>query len=184
MNSKSVSKEYEILLLLIREPLHGREIAKRLKIPLATIQQYLRKLKQKNVVDDVEVGRNKIFNVRKNLAARTHILNAENYKLFKITEKYPELVPILSQIVRETNCDMIILFGSYAKFSKTDESDIDLYLETNSKEIKEKIAMVNSKLQIKIGDFNIESLLIKEIIKNHVIVRGAEKYYEKIKFFS
>ena len=49
--------------------------------------------------------------------------------------------------------------------------------------IKNKIKELNSKLSIKIGEFDLNSLLIKEIIKNHVIIRGVEDYYEKNKIF-
>ena len=48
---------------------------------------------------------------------------------------------------------------------------------------KNKIKELNSKLSIKIGDFDVNSLLIKEIIKNHVIIRGVEEFYTKNKFF-
>ena len=41
----------------------------------------------------------------------------------------------------------------------------------------------NSKLSIKIGKFNTKSLLIKEIIKNHIIIRGLEDFYERAEFF-
>src|SRR3989344_3478880 len=49
--------------------------------------------------------------------------------------------------------NLIILFGSYAKGIPKENSDIDLYMET------------------------------KENIKNHVIIKGTELYYEKLKFF-
>ena len=42
---------------------------------------------------------------------------------------------------------------------------------------------INSKLSIKIGKFDTKSLLIKEIIKNHVIIRGLEDFYERVEFF-
>ena len=78
---------------------------------------------------------------------------------------------------------MIVLFGSYAKDTVKKDSDIDVYMETTNNKIKNKLQEINSKLSIKIGEFNTNSLLIKEIIKNHVIVRGIEEFYEKTKFF-
>ena len=78
---------------------------------------------------------------------------------------------------------MIILFGSYAKGIPKLSSDIDIYLETNNSKIKTKIKEINSKLSIKIGKFDTKSLLIKEIIKNHVIIRGMEDFYERAGFF-
>ena len=78
---------------------------------------------------------------------------------------------------------MIILFGSYAKGISKPNSDIDIYLETNDNKIKNKIKEINSRLSIKIGKFDAKSLLIKEIIKNHIIIRGLENFYERVDFF-
>jgi len=49
--------------------------------------------------------------------------------------------------------------------------------------VKEEIASVHSKIKVKIGEFDLGSPLIKEIVKNHVILRGVEEFYEKIGFF-
>ena len=78
---------------------------------------------------------------------------------------------------------MIILFGSYAKGNEKSDSDIDIYLETINNKVKNKVKEINSRLSIKIGEFDLNSLLIKEIIKNHVIIRGLEEYYERNNFF-
>ena len=78
---------------------------------------------------------------------------------------------------------MIILFGSYAKGISKKDSDIDIYLETNDNSIKTRVKEINSKLSIKIGKFDTKSLLIKEIIKNHIIIRGLEDFYERVEFF-
>ena len=42
---------------------------------------------------------------------------------------------------------------------------------------------INSRLSIKIGKYNKDNLLIKEIEKNHVIIKGVEIFYEKYKIF-
>ena len=50
--------------------------------------------------------------------------------------------------------------------------------------MKEEIASVHSKIKVKIGEFDLGSPLIKEIVKNHVILRGVEELYEKIGFLT
>ena len=114
---------------------------------------------------------------------RNFVYSAEIYKLSKLIEKYPELGVILEDIKNSLPELMIILFGSYAKGIAKQESDIDIYIETANKSIKEKIKGINSKINVKIGKFDTNSLLIKEIIKNHVILRGVEQFYEKSRFF-
>ena len=56
-------------------------------------------------------------------------------------------------------------------------------MKTTAKKVKEDIENINSKINVKIGIFDNDDLLINEIIKNHVIIKGVEKFYEKIKFF-
>ena len=78
---------------------------------------------------------------------------------------------------------MAILFGSYAKGIAKKDSDIDIYIETENRKIKEELSIIDSKLSIKIGKFDTSSLLIREIVKNHVILKGIEEYYAKNKIF-
>ena len=78
---------------------------------------------------------------------------------------------------------MIILFGSYAKFISKDDSDIDIYIDATDNKLKDKLRNIYDELSIQIREFNKEDLLIKEIIKNHVIIQGGEAFYEKCGFF-
>ena len=112
-----------------------------------------------------------------------HIVDLlERYKLIKLLKKYPELGIIISDVLKKTREKMIILFGSYAKFRAKKDSDIDIYVETRDKKVKKELEFINSKIRIKIGTFDTSSLLIKEIVKDHVILRGVERFYEKTKF--
>ncbi len=76
-----------------------------------------------------------------------------------------------------------MIFGSYAKGTAAKNSDVDIFIETNDKKIKEELSIIDSKLSIKIGDYNKNNPLIKEIERNHTIIKGVEEYYEKNKFF-
>ncbi len=175
--------DMEIILLLFRGDSHIRSIAKQLNIPHSTIFRKLENLVKENVLDHKKEGKNKVFFLRKNLQAKNYVFNAERYKLMKLLKRYPELTIIVDELLKKNKEELIILFGSYAKFHVKPESDIDIYVETRSRKSKEEIESVNSKISVKIGDFDINSLLIKEIIKNHIILKGVEKFYEKTKFF-
>lgn len=183
MNQIKINYTYEIILLLLKKEMHGREISKVLETSLTRIQSILIDLRNLNVLDYRTEGKNHIYFIKKNLMSKTFILNSENYKLAKILDKYPELEPIFQDVIQKSKCDIIILFGSYAKGNPKKDSDIDIYLETTNMEIKKNVEKIYDLLSIKIGKFNPENLLVKEIIKNHAIIKGAEKYYEKIKFF-
>jgi len=128
-------------------------------------------------------GKNHVYFIKKNIISRSFILNAENYKLSKVLIKHPEFEPIFNDIIKKSKCSLIILFGSYAKEIPKKDSDIDIYIETTSQKIKEDVQKIYDLISVKIGKFNPDDLLIKEIIKNHVIIKGGEEYYEKIRFF-
>jgi len=175
--------EYEIILLLLKNETHLREMARALGEPHSTIVRKLDWLKKENVLDYRREGKNKIFFIKNNLQAKSYVFNAERYKMIKLLKKYPELSVIIAGILKKTKEKMIILFGSYAKFMAKEDSDIDIYIETTDKNVKKEIESINSKINVKIGKFSIEDLLIKEIIKNHVIVKDIEEFYEKRRFF-
>jgi len=78
---------------------------------------------------------------------------------------------------------LAIIFGSYAKGLAHKDSDIDVYIETTNLQLKKDIEQLNTKLSVKIGKYNSTNILIQEIEKNHVIIKGVEQYYEKNKFF-
>lgn len=174
--------ELEIIEQLAKAETHVRGMAKLLHQPHSTIFRKLLSLEKKNVVDFRIMGKNKIYFLKKNLSTKKILQMMEEYKYLKLIHKYPFLEPLFEEILRHSNDKMIILFGSYAKYLAQPESDIDLYVETTDLKIKKIISQLNSKLSVKIGKFDQNSLLIKEIIKNHVILRGIEDFYEKNKF--
>ena len=181
MVHKKDSMELEIIQSLLKQECHVRGLAKTLNESHSTILRKLNKSVEQNVIDYKKEGKNKVFFLKKNMFSRNYILQAEIYKFNTLLNKYPELVIILEQILKKVSCKLIIIFGSYAKFRAKKESDIDIYIETRNRNIKMTVENVHSKINVKIGSFDIKSNLIKEIIKDHVIVRGFEEFYEMLK---
>lgn len=182
MTLKKVSYEAEVLLCLLKRETHGRELAKGLETSLTRIQSILNELRRQNVLDYAVEGKNHIYFIKKTLLAKTLVLNAENYKLAKLLCEFPSLEPVFKEVIQKYPGQMIILFGSYAKFVPKEESDIDLYMESADKKAKETISRIDERLRVKIGRFNKEDPLIQEITKNHIIIQGGETFYEKLGF--
>lgn len=182
MTQIKVNYQYETLLLLLKREMHQREIAKELKTSLTRIQSILKELRNINAVDYREVGKNHIYFIKKNLVSRSLILNAENYKLIRLLRKHPALEQIFKQIIKICPDNMILLFGSYANGTEKKDSDIDIYIETTDNKLKDELQKIHHNLSIKIGQFNPDDLLIKEVIKNHIILQKGEEFYEKTKF--
>jgi len=183
MAHNKTNLELEIILVLVKNKAHLRSIARTLNESHSTVLRKINDFLKKNVLDYKKEGRNKVFFIKNNLTARNYVYSAEIYKLSKTIEKCPELSIIFEDIKKEFQKGMILLFGSYAKGNPKQESDIDIYLETTDSKVKSRLNELNSRLGIKTGRFDVKSPLIKEIIKDHVIIRGVEEFYERNEFF-
>ena len=174
---------YEILLNLLKGANHLRQIAKELKTNHMTIKRALDALVNQNALDVKKQGKNNVFSIKKTLEAEKLVLMAEIYNFNKFIKKHPELRRELEEL-KKIKADIIVIFGSCSKGTETPKSDIDIYIETKSRNIKEEAEKINAKFSVKIGEYDKSNLLIKEIEKEHVIVKGVEKFYEENKFFN
>jgi len=178
-------KDYKVEIVneLLNGENHIRGIAKNLNTNHMNIVRKVRELSKENVVDYKENGKNKTYFLKKTIEAKSNVFSAENYKLNKLLRKYSNFRRIVEKIQKDKRIKLAILFGSYAKGIAKNDSDIDIYIETTNKKIKEEIALIDSKISVKIGEYNKSNLLIREIERNHVILKGVEIYYEHNKFF-
>ena len=181
MVQKRDNLEVDIVELLLRGDNHVRGTAKKLNESHSTVSRKLNSLKKENVIDSRREGKNKIFFLKDNLVSKTYIQQAELHKLTKLLRHNQELSIIFEEILKKTDEKLIVLFGSYAKGLAKKDSDIDIYIETKSRSVKKNIEDLHSKINIKIGTFDIKSPLIKEIIKDHVILKGIEVFYDMLK---
>ncbi len=178
-------KDYklEIIKELLNNNEHIRGIAKKLNTNHMNIVRRIKELSKENVVDYAQEGKNKTYFLKKTIESKNYIFITEFYSLNKVLNKYSILRNIIERIQKDKRIKIALLFGSYAKGLAKQDSDIDIYIETIDKNIKKDIELINTKLSVKIGEYDRSNLLIKEIEKNHVIIKGAEEYYEKIGFF-
>lgn len=173
---------YNIILNLLKGDSHLRQIAKDLDANHMTVKRALDTLVKENVLDVRAEGKNNVFSVKKTLEARNFVLMAEIYILNLFISRHSGLKQDLSEL-KKLDAGIIAIFGSYAKGMETGKSDIDIYIDTRSDRVKKQAEKINDKFGVKIGQYNKESLLIKEIEQNHIIVKGVEEFYEKNKFF-
>ena len=175
---------FEIIELLLSQPLHAREVASKLKTNHMTILRRMRDLMSDNVLDMKSEGRNKVYLIKKSIEARNAVLMTELYKLTRLVNNYPELRRTVQQIQENGRIKLAILFGSYAKGDAKRTSDIDIFIETENRKLRSQIENIDSRLSVKLGPYDRESALIKEIEKYHVIIKGVEDFYEKTGHFS
>ncbi|MCD6547084.1 MAG: nucleotidyltransferase domain-containing protein [Nanoarchaeota archaeon] len=178
-----INYKVRIVESLLKKANHIRGLAKELNTNQTTIARKVKELYRENIVDFKVQGRNKVYFLKRTIEAFQFILIVEHYKLLEILKKYPYLRRVFQEIKQDRRIKLAILFGSHARRTARKESDIDIFIETRDKGIKEKLQKIDSRLSIKIGRFDRKNLLIREIEKNNVIIKGVELYYEKIGFF-
>ena len=183
MNHVEQNLTNEIVALLIREDLHPRAIADNLKSNHATVLRKLRDLTDENVVDFRMEGKNKVFRLKKTIEGWNAAKIAEISKQSFIVAKYPVLRGIFQAVIEMPDIPLVILYGSYAKGTARKESYIDIYLDTDDSRKKKMLELKNSRVSAKIGAFDTKNMLIREIMKDHVIIRGVEAYFDKTGFF-
>jgi predicted nucleotidyltransferase len=178
-------KDYklEVVNFLLQERGHIRGIANKLGTNHMLIARKIKELSKANVLDFVQEGKNKTYFLKKTAEARVFIFMAENYKILQTLNKYPWLRSVIEKIQRDPKIHLALLFGSYAKGTASKDSDIDIYIESRDKNLRKELKMLDSKLSVKIGDYERSAPLIKEIEKNHVTLKGVEYFYEKNQFF-
>tara|TARA_Y100000310_G_scaffold339022_1_gene430400 strand:- start:27203 stop:27763 length:561 start_codon:yes stop_codon:yes gene_type:complete len=176
-------KTWDILDILRLERNHPREMAKQVGTNHTKIIRNLKILYENNIVDFKREGKNKVYYLKDNLITRKKVLSLEYYKFERLAKAYPKLVPVISEMLEIVKKETVILFGSYAKFRVKEGSDIDVYVDSEDRNLRKKIEDINSKLSVKIGKFDKKSPLGKEIIRNHIILKGVEEFYEKYKIF-
>jgi predicted nucleotidyltransferase len=182
MNHVEQNLTNDIVALLIKEDLHTRAIAEQLKSNHATVLRKLRDLTENNIVDFRLEGKNKVFSLKRTIEGRNAAMIAEIYKQSLIVSRFPILRGIFQAVQEMPEIPLAILYGSYAKGISTKGSDIDIYIETPDSQKKKQLEQRHSLLSVKIGVFDTRNLLIREMMKDHVIIRGVEVYFDKTGF--
>ena len=171
---------YSILAELNKKDNHIRGVASVLSINQMTALRKIKELEEKNVLDFRIEGKNKVYFMKTSLETTEHLKIMEHFKKIDLISKYPRIRKITEIIKKNPRIFLAVLFGSFAKKTHTNNSDIDVYIETSSREIKKILEKIDSKLSVKIGEFDINNLLIKEIMKQNIILKGVDRYYELI----
>ncbi len=122
-NIKATIKEHFFMNPTVK--LRVREIERTLKLPLPSVIRYCKELEKENILTTIKIGSVTFYT-----ASRNEIYNLEK-KLYNIKQLYDS--ELINYLKVELSNPTIVLFGSYAKGEDTENSDIDLYIETLSK---------------------------------------------------
>ena len=164
-----------------------REVEKLLKISPRTAQLILEDLENKGIIESKIKGKIKSYKLRINELSKRYLTFVEQYKSIAFIERN-----LLVKEVIEKICPFIdgigIIFGSYAKGTSNKESDLDVFIAGDYE--REGVKKVSRNLGIEISvkyyplktfEKNInQDILLKEVLKNHVVFINTELLIQKV----
>lgn len=169
-----------------------RSISKKLKINYRIVFEEIEKLKEQGLIEIKKLGNCNLCKFA--FKYNEKIFETENLRKEELLEN-KDLWVIYNRF-KDINSPFFILvvFGSYAKGTQTKHSDIDMCIITDNDKILKKAEQIMRLLpfDIHLLDFTSEQFtemlkttelnVGKEIIKNNILLYGAENFYEMINY--
>src|SRR3989344_775500 len=168
---------------------HVRKIAKLIKKNHVTLLPHLKTLEKDKILIARTIGKNKMYSLNfENIITKNYLTISETVE----TTRFLEVEFLIKKITKEVfNLNLsgtIILFGSYAKKTFKEDSDIDIFYlgQISDKEVEEikKIGKIYGKMinvkKSTLNNFEVglrkKDHLILEIIKNHIVLQNPEQF--------
>ena len=166
------------------------------------VREGLQELAEDGIVAKEDVGASVVcslnFKVQKTLDYVSYLENAKRYELFRIAPKIQEISErLVEQVKLHTPFFTLLLFGSYAKGTFHEKSDVDLIIIAEKKHhenVEKETVYLQAIYSLKLNFFvmsqkDYESMLIskeqvnigKESLKSHVLLYGTELYYQMVR---
>lgn len=161
---KDKIKEYFFLNPTIK--LRVRQIEREVRVPLPSVIRYVKELEEEESLKSSEIANIIVYSA--NRTSKEYLLEK---KLFNIKQLFS--CGLISLLIEKLSNPTIIVFGSYSKGEDVEGSDIDLYIETPSKN-KISLNKYEKQLQRKIQIFthkNIAEVKNKDLANN--IINGT-----------
>ncbi len=164
-----------------------REVEKLLKISPRTAQLILEDLENKGIIESKVKGKIKSYKLKINELSKRYLTFVEQYKSIAFMEKN-----LLVKEVVEKICPFIkgigIIFGSYAEGTSNKESDLDVFIAGDYEKEEFKKISRNLGIEISVKCYPLKTfenaanqdILLKEVLKNHVVFINTELFIQKV----
>ncbi|HEX9862018.1 MAG TPA: nucleotidyltransferase domain-containing protein [Candidatus Bathyarchaeia archaeon] len=169
--------------------IHVRAMAKLISTSHVTLLPHLKRLEQLKILYSEKTGKNKEYRLNKdNILTKHYLTITEELTTINYLEKNFLMKKLAEHLASTDTASPLILFGSYTKDYATEESDIDLFCigktpQNQINHIKKFESTFGKKINIETAtteNFNTAlrtgDSLIKEIIKNHIILQNADPF--------
>ncbi len=176
MENKFTKNEKKVLTIILDRPtalFSAREIARLIKITHPTVSSALKKLKKQNLVIPIsQKNKSRIGNTTLWQAN----IESEDFKNTKRVENLKSLYNsgLINAITKSTSPNTIILFGSYSRGEDTEDSDIDLFIQSKERPINLKRFERKMNRKINLTFSSKTETLRKEFLTN--LINGIVMY--------
>lgn len=160
-----------------------REVCRLLPISHGTAQSVLTRLEGKGVLSSEIKGKIRTFSLSRTDISRQYLVFTEVYKRLLFLERKPFIGEVLSKvIVFVSGCTAV--YGSYAKSTDHEDSDIDLFIagtcDTDEVERLSRIYGIEINVKVYPQDLFAREFatdpLIREVLSDHVIIHDPENF--------
>lgn len=172
---------------------HIREMAKLIGKSHVSLLPHLKSFEKDNILLLKNVGKSKVYSLNlENNQVRELLSLSEKKKILNLLNKEFLIKKLYNEFFNLNLNGCLVLFGSYAAFTYTKDSDVDLFYigelkESEKKKIKEfgktynkEIHLTSMNLKQVKEQLSKQGALIKEIVKNHIILYNHDIFINEV----
>lgn len=164
-----------------------REVCTHLPISPGTAQTVLMRLEDKRVLASSKRGKIRLFRLKSGEIPIQYLILAEIYKKIRFMEEKPYISEVLNRVSSCTE-GTALLFGSYAKGTETEASDLDIFVAGvhDEREVAKIGGMYGIEINIKsypdaaFGPKYRSDPLVIEVKKNHIVWKNTEPFVREV----
>jgi len=163
--------------------LTGSALAKKKKLNQKTVANHLARWEKEHLLKSKTEGKNKVYflNLENKELTKEFILAIEHCKTLAFYKSNPLIKEIAAKIKPHID-GIALIFGSYAKKTQDEDSDLDLLIIGKAQEaaIEEIAQRYEQEISLKIYPQLQDDILTREAIKNHILIKNAECFVEEV----
>jgi len=159
--------------------IYGGAIAKKFKLNQKTVSNILNNLEKENILKFSKEGKNKYYFLNLlNPNIKEIIKMAEINKKLVFVQKHKKFARLFDEIELRVR-GIAVVFGSYAQRGEKDNSDLDLLVIGEIKDIHD--LEDSFKIEINVikstkNKFTKNEPFVKEVMENHIVLKGLEDF--------
>ncbi len=164
-----------------------REICTHLPLSHGTAQTVLVRLERKRVLASSQRGKIRLFRIKPGEISIQYFALAEIYKKIRFMEEQPYVAEIMNKVSSLAE-GTVLLFGSYAKDTATEDSDIDVFVagtidEREATRIGRLYDVDVNTVAYPMGAFALRDRadpLVTEVRKRHIVWKNTESFVREV----